>query len=198
MEFAFTDNYVLENDKILLRPLALADFGNLQDFSLHEPGLWTHSLQTAAGLANLEQYILLAIKGRQWEKEYPFIVYDKRSSQYAGCTRFYDINLLFKTLLLGFTWYGKDFQRTHINRNCKYLLLEFAFEKMKMERVEFRADAQNEKSIAAMKAIGCKEEGILRSNVPKPDCGRRDSIVMSVLKEEWFCEVKERLGGMIL
>ena len=63
-----------------------------------------------------------------------------------------------------------------------------------MERVEFRADNDNERSIAAMKSIGCKVEGVLRSNMPTRDEGiRRDSIVLSILKKEWFDEVKQNL-----
>jgi RimJ/RimL family protein N-acetyltransferase len=135
----------------------------------------------------------LASDARKEEKEYPFIVFDKLSNSCAGSTRFYDIQLLQKTLQLGYTWYGKDFQGTGLNKQCKYLLLSFAFEKMGMERVEFRADNNNKRSIAAMKSIGCKEEGVLRSNSVKQDGLRRDSIVLSILKVEWENEVKQRL-----
>ncbi|MCW3087799.1 MAG: acetyltransferase, ribosomal protein N-acetylase, partial [Sediminibacterium sp.] len=119
---------------------------------------------------------------------------DKRSGEYAGCTRFYDIQLLYKTLQLGYTWYGQKFQGTGLNKHCKYLLLQFAFEEMGMERVEFRADNTNERSIAAMKSIGCIEEGVLRSQMPKAGGGRRDSIVLSILKTEWESGVKEKLA----
>ena len=98
-----------------------------------------------------------------------------------------------KSLQLGFTWYGSDFQGTGLNKQCKLLLLEFAFEKMNMERVEFRADHANKRSISAMKRIGCQVEGILRSHVLKPDGTRRDSLVLSILKQEWENNVKENL-----
>ncbi len=108
--------------------------------------------------------------------------------------RFYDINVPFKTLQLGYTWYGKKFQGTGLNKHCKYLLLSFAFETLGMERVEFRADNNNERSIAAMKSIGCKVEGVLRSNMPTREDGiRRDSIVLSILKDEWVDEVRRKL-----
>jgi RimJ/RimL family protein N-acetyltransferase len=100
-------------------------------------------------------------------------------------------------LQLGYTWYGKEFQGTGLNKHCKYLLLEFAFEKMQVERVEFRADANNEKSIAAMKSIGCTVEGILRKNVKKPEGGRRDSIILSILKDEWNQQVKQNLKNKL-
>ena len=63
---------------------------------------------------------------------------------------------------LGYTWYGTEFQRTGLNRNCKYLLLYYAFDMLGVDRVEFRADLRNVKSIQAMKQIGCTQEGILR------------------------------------
>ena len=116
----------------------------------------------------------------------------------AGSTRFYDINFPFKTLQLGYTWYGKQFHGTGLNKHCKYLLLSYAFEELGMERVEFRADNNNERSIAAMKSIGCKVDGILRSNMPTFGSDvRRDSIVLSILKNEWFGEVKEKLKNKL-
>ena len=77
------------------------------------------------------------------------------------------------------------------------MLLAFAFETMGMERVEFRADKNNTRSVAAMKSIGCTVEGILRSNVPNANGGRRDSIVLSILKEEWYGRVKNHLLSCI-
>lgn len=102
-----------------------------------------------------------------------------------------------KCLQLGFTWYGKAFQGTGLNKHCKYLLLNYAFETMDIERVEFRADNRNARSIAAMKSIGCKVEGILRSNGWTNTGERRDSIVLSILKEEWFSAVKKELKSKL-
>lgn len=191
--FDFKTDYILEDERVLLRPLQAEDENFLLPYSMNEPELWKYSLISAFGKEGLKYYINLALEARISEKEYPFIVFDKRQNEYAGSTRFYDINLSFKTLQLGYTWYGKKFQGTGLNKHCKYLLLQFAFEQNEMERVEFRADNNNVKSIAAMKSLGCKVDGILRSNMPKREGGRRDSIVLSILKEEWFEGVKERL-----
>ena len=189
----FKQDYTLENQIVRLRPLLLTDYENLLPFSETEPELWKYSLQSASGKENLKLYIQNAISAREQKKEYPFIVFDKIKNQYAGSTRFYDIQPLYKTLQLGYTWYGKKFQGTGLNKNCKYLLLELAFEKWEMERIEFRADNDNVKSIAAMKSIGCSVDGILRSNIPKENGKRRDSIVLSILKNEWFDYVKQML-----
>ncbi len=181
----FSLSPVLEDERVLLRAIREDDFEHLLPYSLHEPGIWKYGLVTAAGEENLRNYIGSAVKNLQEKKEYPFIVYDKQAGSYAGSTRFYDIQQAYLTTQLGFTWYGKAFQRTGLNRHCKLLLLGFVFEEWGLERCEFRADANNAPSIAAMKAIGCVEEGILRNHMPLAYGGRRDSIVLSILKSEW-------------
>jgi RimJ/RimL family protein N-acetyltransferase len=191
--FDLSKEYVLENECVLLRPLQRNDCDNLRHFSLNQPEIWTYSLQKAAGEENLKNYIEFAVRAREKGTEYPFVVFDKKNQAYAGSTRFYDIQLQHQTLQLGFTWYGKEFQGTGLNKHCKFLLLQFAFEQIGMERVEFRADFNNKRSIAAMKSIGCVEEGVLRSHANKVEGGRRDSIVLSILKNEWFNTVKENL-----
>lgn len=165
----------------------------MRHFSQNQPEIWTYSLQKAAGEDNLKMYLEFAVKARERGTEYPFIVFDKKQQAYAGSTRFYDIQLQHQTLQLGFTWYGKEFQGTGLNKHCKFLLLQFAFEQIGMERVEFRADINNKRSIAAMKSIGCVEEGVLRSHANKVEGGRRDSIILSILKDEWLSTVKENL-----
>lgn len=193
MNFSFDEEYILQNEMVLIRPLVTDDIQHFLPFALSESSLWTYSLQSAAGEEAMNNYIQNAINGRINQKEYPFIVFDKKTGLCAGSTRFYDIQPVADTVQLGFTWYGKDFQGTGLNKHCKYLLLEFAFEKMEVYRVEFRADLRNKRSIAAMKSIGCMEEGILRSNGYCADGSRRDSIVLSIIKEDWFDHTKTNL-----
>lgn len=193
MSFDFTKEYILENETVLLRPLKAEDMEHLLLISMKEPEIWKYSLVQAHGEENLKAYIKMALDAKAEKKEYPFIVFDKRINQYFGSTRFYDIQIAQSTLQLGYTWYSQVSQGTGLNANCKFLLLQFAFEKMKMERVEFRADNNNVRSIAAMKGIGCTVEGVLRKNVIKMDGARRDSIVLSILKEEWATYVKNNL-----
>lgn len=184
---------VLENERVMLRLLKEEDVDHLLPFALHEPDLWHYALFSAAGRRGMEGYIEMAVKDFDSETAFPFIVFDKEAGQYAGCTRFYDIQPHHKTLQIGYTWYGKKFQGTGLNKNCKYLLLQYAFETLQMERVEFRADAKNERSIAAMRAIGCTAEGILRSHLFTHDNKRRNSIILSILKQEWFGGTGQRL-----
>lgn len=186
-------NVTLEDERVLLRPMEENDYKNLLPFALNERGLWYYSLVRPDGEDGLKSYMEIALREKQKGLEFPFIVFDKKQNEYAGSTRFYDINLPYKTVQIGYTWYGKKFRGTGLNKHCKFLLLEFAFEKLAMERVEFRADARNEKSIAAMKSIGCKVDGILRNNMPTVEGERRNSIVLSILKDEWSGKVKEDL-----
>lgn len=196
---SFPQNIILEDDFVLLRPLQEFDVDNLLEIAINEPETWQYSLVSAHGKENLTNYIQQAVKSRENKTEFPFIVFDKKSGKYAGSTRFYDIQLPFKTLQLGYTWYGKEFRGTGLNKHCKYLLLQFAFETLGMERVEFRADNNNERSIAAMKSIGCKVEGVLRNHMPVflGEEKRRDSIILSILRHEWFDSVKENLKNKL-
>ena len=101
--FNFSESVVLENSRVILRPLEFSDFDNLLEFSIKEPETWQYSSLRADGADNLKKYIDLALEARSAKKEYPFIVFDKAQNAYAGSTRFYDIQLANKALQLGFT-----------------------------------------------------------------------------------------------
>ncbi len=193
MNFDSKKSYTLEDNVVLLRPLLETDIEHLLPFANNEANIWTYSMVSAAGQEGMQNYISTALNLKNDGKDYPFIVFDKRSNKYAGSTRFYDIQPSADTVQLGFTWYGKDFQGTGLNRHCKYLMLQFAFEVMGVYRVEFRADSRNQRSIAAMKSIGCTVEGTLRSNGYTKDGNRRDSTVLSILRDEWEESVKVNL-----
>jgi RimJ/RimL family protein N-acetyltransferase len=191
IHFDFKKEYILEDDVALLRPLAIADFEHLM-YAAHQQEIWTFSTQKANTEESMKTYLGLALQGRREEKEYPFVMIDKRTNTHAGCTRFYDLKLHQHNLSLGYTWYGLQHQGTGLNKHCKYLLFDFAFNNG-FERVEFAADATNLRSIAAMKSIGCTEEGILRSHIIRLDGTRRDTIVLSMLKPEWEHSLKDKL-----
>jgi RimJ/RimL family protein N-acetyltransferase len=197
MNFNFKEDYILENETVRLRPLELSDYNHLLEYSINEPEIWSFNSNGANGAENLEKYISNAIKQREDGKEYPFIVFDKLSGKYIGSTRFYAVFLEAKTIEIGYTWYGKTHQGTGINKNCKYLLLEFAFEKMSLERVAFAANSKNERSINAMKSIGCKVEGVLRNCSTDASGERIDAVKLSIIKNEWFENVKKNLESKL-
>ena len=195
--FDFETDIILENERVLLRPLQLSDSSLLAHYVNEEPDLWNYSLVAIDNTSDLENYIQMAIAARENKTSYTFIVFDKLLNEYVGCTRFYDIQLAFQTTQIGYTWYSKKCWGTKLNENCKYLLLEFAFDQMGLERVEFRADNNNKRSIAAMQKIGCTIEGVLRNHLPMPTGKRRDSIVLSILKEEWNASLKQALAAQL-
>ncbi len=197
MKFDYTENYILENEFVLLRPLELSDKELLINFAINEPEIWKYNFNGGNGKENFDNYFDTAIKQFKEKTQYPFIVFDKRNNKFVGMTRFYEISNEFKRLDIGFTWYGKEFQGTGLNKNCKYLLLEFAFEKLEMNRVGFGANSKNERSINAMKSIGCKVEGVLRDYSKDADGNIIDAIKLSILKKEWFETVKMNLKKQI-
>ena len=199
MIFDFKTDYILEDERVILSPLESKHFEELLHFSENEPEIWDYSVlhSDAAGKENLKKYIDFALSCREKGSEYGFIVFDKLKNAFAGSTRFYNIDLEEKTLEIGYTWYGKEFQGTRLNKHCKFLLLEFAFEKIGIERVGFSADSDNSKSIAAMKSIGCTIEGTLRSTMFKKNGKRRNSTILSILKKEWDENVKQNLKNKL-
>lgn len=191
--FDFKADIILENERVLLRPLCYTDLSLLAHYVEQEPSLWKYSLSTIHTKVDLENYIHNAIEAREKQYSYAFIVYDKLMNAFVGSTRFYDIQLNTQTAHIGYTWYSKKVWGSKLNENCKFLLLEFAFDQIGFERIEFRADYNNKRSIAAMQKIGCTIEGVLRNHLPLPNGNRRDSIVLSILKTEWENKIKKNL-----
>ena len=157
--FNFESDIILENERVLLRPLAQSDGSLLAHFVEEEPDLWKYSLVAINNGTDLENYIQTAIEARVQKTSYAFIVFDKLLNEYVGCTRFYDMQLAYQTTQLGYTWYSKKCWGTKLNENCKHLLLEFAFDQMGFERVEFRADNafNNEESHSSINILTTME-----------------------------------------
>lgn len=188
-----SESYHLDNERVQLSPLQLSDFSHLLPYACAEQELWQYSVANPAGAEGLENYLDAALAGRQGGREYPFVVYDKLTMEYAGSTRIHEINVNTGCLQIGYTWFGRRFHGTGLNRHCKYLMLSFVFDTLGFHRVEFRADHMNARSINALKSLGCVEEGILRGNGIRQDGARRDTIVFSILKQEWDNNVKASL-----
>jgi len=193
LNFDFTKDYILEDDFVKLCSLKKIHVEHLLEVS-NEASVWKYLTDKGNGLKNLTEYVLSTVNKRKLNKEYPFIVFDKIKNEYAGTTRFYDYSEELKTIKLGHTWYGEKFRGTGLNKHCKYLLFEFAFEKLQVERVGFGAHIENKRSIAAMESVGCKKEGVLRNFIPSLDGkGRADVILLSILKDEWINTIKKEL-----
>jgi len=185
MNFPFDNNIVLENDVALLRPIHDTDVKNLLTVATRHHDLLQYSPLPIYSEDLLRKYIDKAIESRGNKSRYTFCVFDKNQKAYAGSTSFLNIANADARLEIGATWYGKEFQRTGLNRNCKYLLLEYAFDTLHAERVEFKTDERNLASRKAIEKIGGQFEGILRSHTVMHDGFRRNTVCYSILKAEW-------------
>ena len=127
----------------------------------------------------------------------PFAVVHLESGKLAGATRYMEIRPAHRSLEIGGTWYGKDFQRTPVNTETKYLLLRHAFETLGCIRVQFKADSRNERSLKAIERIGATREGVLRNHMILENDVYRHSVYFSVIENEWPA-VKLRLEAMLV
>jgi RimJ/RimL family protein N-acetyltransferase len=126
----------------------------------------------------------------------PFVVIHLASGRVAGATRYLNIMPNDRGLEIGGTWYGLDFQRTPVNTECKYLLLQHAFETLGCIRVQLKTDLRNERSQKAIERIGAVKEGVLRNHMILPDGRFRHSVFYSIMDTEWP-DVKQRLEEML-
>jgi RimJ/RimL family protein N-acetyltransferase len=126
----------------------------------------------------------------------PFVAIHLASGRVAGATRYLNIMPNDRGLEIGGTWYGTDFQRSAVNTECKYLLLQHAFEKLQCIRVQLKTDSRNVRSRKAIERIGAVKEGILRNHMILPDGHYRHSVFYSILDTEWPA-AKKRLEEMM-
>ncbi|MBN2147668.1 MAG: GNAT family N-acetyltransferase [Anaerolineales bacterium] len=122
----------------------------------------------------------------------PFAVFHLADQRMVGCTRYLHINHSDRSVEIGGTWYGIAYQRTGVNTESKYLLLQHAFESLGCIRVHFKTDTRNLRSQEALERIGAVKEGVIRSHMILPDGTVRDSALYSILASEWP-EVKRQL-----
>ena len=173
---------VLEDDRVRLEPLTLAHVNPLLPFVLRHPNLLKFSPSQINSQQSLIDYIKTAV---QTKDRLAFAIYDKQHKAFAGSTSYGFISNEHKKLQIGWTWIDPKMQRSGLNRHCKFLMLQYAFETLQFNRVEFITDSRNEKSRLAIQKIGATFEGCLRSHIVMSDGFLRDSVYYSILKEEW-------------
>ena len=161
-----------------------------------EPTLWRYMIPDVKDAASLRAYLDTAARELEEGRSLPFATIDVESGRVAGSTRFGNLDAHNRRVEIGWTFVGKEFQRSHVNTEAKYLMLRHAFEVLNCVRVEFKANALNERSRAAMERIGTTYEGTLRKHMIRDTGEWRDSVYYSVLDREWE-SVKGRLEGMM-
>ena len=182
---------VLEGRLIRLEPLAESHLRDLLEVAI-DPTLWRLTIAQVHDEASLRAWLETALRNSAAGSEMPFATMDLASGKAIGSTRFLSIVPDHRRLEIGWTWVGAAFQRTGANREAKLLQLTHAFETLGANRVEFKTDARNERSRAALLGIGAAFEGIFRSHMIMPWGPLRDSAYFSVTSVEWP-EVKARL-----
>ncbi len=179
----------LENEFVKLALLDLSNYKHLMDIATQE-NLLQYSPSDISTPDALEDYVKTAVDGYYHKTTIPFIIFDKTKNAYAGSTRFGLIHWQNKVLHIGWTWIGKEFQGTELNKNMKFLMLQYAFEELGFEKVEFRIDERNIRSRKAVEKLGATFEGILRKDTLMLDGFRRSTCCYGILKEEWS-EIKK-------
>lgn len=174
----------LENNRVKLTLLGMSNYKHLIAIA-QQPNLVYYSPSKIDTPEALKTYVQTAIDDYYHKTSIPFVVFDKLTETYAGCTRFGLINWHNKVLHIGWTWIGTEFQGSGLNMNMKFLMLQYAFETLKFDKVEFRVDERNIKSRKAVEKIGAKLEGILRKDTLMLDGFKRSTCCYGMLKEEW-------------
>ena len=180
---------VLRGKEVRLEPLGLIHAQGLYNRGRVEAD-WTHLPRSCfVDLADTRHWIdeALAVEG-----QLPFAIVETAKDKVIGSTRYLNIRPEHRSLEIGWTWLGQNWQRTAINTETKLLLLSHAFEKLGCIRVEFKTDTRNERSQRALQRIGATKEGVLRNHMIVQDEFVRDSVYFSVISSEWL-DVKERL-----
>ena len=183
--FDFTQTVAFESERARITPLELSSIGDLQAIALEEVSLLQYSPSEIHLEDKLRQYVETALDARKRNIRYPFIIFDKLKEQFAGSTSYGNVSNKDLRLEIGWTWIGKNFQRTGLNKTCKFLMLEYAFDALSFERVEFKIDSRNLQSRKAVEKIGGFYEGELRSHTVMSDGFRRNTVYYSILKDEW-------------
>ena len=175
----------LEGQHVRLEPLLLEHEGPLIA-AASDGELWKSTVTIVpSSPAKMIDYIQAALAGQATGRELPFVIIRKSSNKVVGTTRFYEIRPHDRAVAIGYTWLSKSAQRTAVNTESKLLLLTHAFEHWRCNRVELITDVLNQQSRAAILRLGAKEEGVLRKHLILPSGRIRDSVIFSIIAEEW-------------
>lgn len=177
---------------VRLEPMAEGHVPGLAAIGL-EDSIWEHMLY---GEVRAEEDVRRWVRDILSRPDLPFVAIHLESGRVAGATRYLNMTPEHRGLEIGGTWYGLEFQRTAVNTECKYLLLNYAFQTLGCIRVQFKTDQRNERSQRAIERIGAKREGVLRQHMILPDGRYRDSVFFSILDSEWP-GVKKKLEDML-
>ncbi|UCS94609.1 GNAT family N-acetyltransferase [Echinicola marina] len=174
----------LEGEKVQLIPLEELHKKALLE-AASDGKLWELWFTSVPSENTIDHYINEALAQKETGTSMPFVIIEKSSNKIIGSTRFCNIAAAHRRLEIGFTWYAKSHQGTGTNAECKYLLLQYAFETLNCIAVQFKTDWFNTNSRNAIARLGAKQDGILRNDRLNADGTFRDTVVFSIIAQEW-------------
>jgi RimJ/RimL family protein N-acetyltransferase len=174
----------LEGYGVRLEPLAYTHEDGLRDAAV-DGRLWQLWYTSVPAPEEVKAYIGAALADQEAGHMLPWAVRELDSGIIAGSTRYHDIVTEIDRVEIGYTWYAKRWQRSHVNTACKLLLFEHAFETLGCTVVGLRTDNFNFGSQRAIEALGAKKDGVIRHHHPRRDGSVRDTVMYSVLASEW-------------
>ena len=185
----------LEGAHVRLEPLTRAHLDALAEVGL-DPDLWIWTASTVRTRDDLAAYVETALAGQADGTALPFATVDRASGRVVGSTRFGNYVAAHRRVEIGWTWIARPWQRTAVNTEAKLLMMAHAFDTLGLTRVEWKTDALNARSRAAILRLGAIEEGTLRSHMVVRDGRLRDTVYFSVTADEWPA-VRDRLTARL-
>jgi RimJ/RimL family protein N-acetyltransferase len=185
----------LEGRRVRLEPLAKAHLAGLAEVGLDEE-LWRWIPTPVRTAEEMAAYIETALEEQERGVSLPFAILEKATGRTIGSTRYGNIERTHHRVEIGWTWVARNWQRTAVNTEAKYLLLRHAFETLGSMRVELKTDSRNERSRAAILRIGAREEGIFRNHMITASGRIRHTVYFSIVDSEWPA-VKTRLESIL-
>ena len=174
----------LKGNLVTLAPLQREHAGGLAEAAA-DGELWNLWYTSVPNSKTIDSYLDQAFTDQANGRALLFVVIENASQKIIGTTRYCNADQLNKRVEIGYTWYAKSFQKTGTNTECKYLLLTHAFETLNAIAVEFRTHWHNQASRAAIARLGAKQDGVLRNHQKSPEGIYRDTVVFSIIDQEW-------------
>jgi RimJ/RimL family protein N-acetyltransferase len=181
---AFVEPVTLADRGVRLVPLALEHEAGLREAAA-DGELWTLRITSVPEPENTRKYIEDALRMREEGHRFAFAVTDEASGRVIGSTSYHDIVPALKRVEIGYTWYAKSMQRTHVNTTCKLLMMGHAFDTLHCNVVGWRTDNFNFASQAAIERLGARKDGVLRGHALRRDGTIRDTVMYSMRSGEW-------------
>lgn len=181
----------LRGDYVRLCVFEPSDSAGLAEALGSDPDVWTHIPSAPPDLSDWPRFFQAGVPTGRW----PWIVRlarplrsadsDLETGRVVGTTSYYDVSARDAHMSIGYTMYQRAVWGTAVNLECKLLLFGFAFGELEMKRVQLKTDLFNERSQAAIAALGATREGVLRKHLRRADGTLRDTVIYSLLADEW-------------